>query len=77
MTNPECPQVMSCNAVIKLLRIQRHDFLNHLQVIHAMIQLGRDEKALQYIEKLAHDPELVSNVLATYQSEQVLKNIQP
>jgi sensor histidine kinase regulating citrate/malate metabolism len=54
---------------MNVLRIQRHDFLNHLQVIHAMIQLGRNEKALQYIENLAHDPEMISNVLATYKNE--------
>jgi hypothetical protein len=36
-----------------------------------MIQLGRGEKALQYIEKLAHDPEMISNVLAAYQNEHI------
>lgn len=66
MTNTTCTEVTSCTEVIKLLRIQRHDFLNHLQVIHALIQLGRGEKALQYIEKLAHDPDMISNVLKTY-----------
>ncbi|HWR41570.1 Spo0B domain-containing protein [Sporomusa sp.] len=71
MTNTACSEIMSCTDVVKLLRIQRHDFLNHLQVIHAMIQLGRDEKALQYIEKLAHDPEMISNVLTTYKNEHI------
>ncbi|MBP2662788.1 MAG: Sensor kinase SpoOB-type, alpha-helical domain [Firmicutes bacterium] len=69
MTSQVCSEVTTCVDVSKLLRIQRHDFLNHLQVIHAMIQLGRNEKALQYIEKLAHDPEMISNVLATYKNE--------
>lgn len=71
MTTTACSEVTSCTDVIKLLRIQRHDFLNHLQVIHAMIQLGRGEKALQYIEKLAHDPEMISNVLAAYNDEHI------
>ncbi len=69
MTNTSCSEVMTCTDVVKLLRIQRHDFLNHLQVIHAMIQLGRGEKAIQYIEKLAHDPEMISNVLEAYQNK--------
>lgn len=69
MINTACSEVTSCNDVVKLLRIQRHDFLNHLQVIHAMIQLGRGEKALQYIEKLAHDPDMISNVLIAYKKE--------
>lgn len=69
MTSRDCSEVATCVDINRLLRIQRHDFLNHLQVIHAMIQLGRNDKALQYIEKLAHDPEMIANVLATYKNE--------
>ena len=39
-----------------LLRLQRHDFLNHLQVIHAMVQLGKGDRAISYIEELAREP---------------------
>lgn len=42
--------------VLLLLKMQRHDFINHLQVIHAMIQLGKMDKALIYIEELSKDP---------------------
>ncbi|BBB89740.1 MAG TPA: Spo0B domain-containing protein [Methylomusa anaerophila] len=66
----ECTDVATCAEVMKLLRVQRHDFLNHLQVIHAMIQLGKSDKALQYIEKLAQDPKLVTNPLAAYETGQ-------
>ncbi len=69
MTNTTCSDIATCTDIIKLLRVQRHDFLNHLQVIHALIQLERKEKALQYIEKLAHDPDMISNVLAAYTNE--------
>ncbi|MDF2636453.1 MAG: signal transduction histidine kinase regulating citrate/malate metabolism, partial [Pelosinus sp.] len=41
-----------CEEIVTLLRKQRHDFVNHLQVIHAMLQMGRREKALLYIEEL-------------------------
>lgn len=50
-----------CDELVRLLRVQRHDFINHLQVIHAMLQLGRGEKALQYIEELAKDQSLVDD----------------
>ena len=40
----------------QLLRLQRHDFLNHLQVIHAMVQLGKGDRAISYIEELAREP---------------------
>ena len=52
-----------CSELIRLLKVQRHDFINHAQVIHAMLQLGRVEKALKYIEDLARDPNLVSDPL--------------
>jgi len=54
---------------VELLRIQRHDFINHLQVIHALLQLGRTEKALMYIENLAKDSRSISDVLKTYQEQ--------
>jgi len=52
-----------CEELERLLRVQRHDFINHLQVIHAMLQLGRAEKALMYIDDLAKDSSLVSDQL--------------
>lgn len=54
---------------IELLRIQRHDFINHLQVIHALLQLGRSEKALKYIEELAKDSSLISDTLKIYEEQ--------
>lgn len=55
-----------CTELIRLLRVQRHDFINHMQVIHAMLQLGRTEKAMDYIENLAKDPSLVTDSLHTH-----------
>jgi len=52
-----------CDELVRVLRIQRHDFINHIQVIHALLQLGRVEKALTYIEDLAKDPKMVSEPL--------------
>lgn len=34
--------------ILEVLRIQRHDFMNHLQVIYGYIQLGNLEKAKEY-----------------------------
>jgi sensor histidine kinase regulating citrate/malate metabolism len=52
-----------CSQLIRLLRMQRHDFINHLQVIHALVQLGRGEKALQYIEETSKKIELMDEAL--------------
>lgn len=34
--------------VIRLLRVQKHDFLNHLQVISGFLQLNKADRALDY-----------------------------
>lgn len=38
---------------LHLLRRQRHSFLNHLQVISGWLQLGRTDRAQQYLETVA------------------------
>ena len=50
-------------AVEQALRLQRHEFINHIQVVHAMLELGRVEKAMRYIEDLAKDDSLVEEPL--------------
>ena len=55
-----------CTQLMQLLRLQRHDFINHLQVIHALLQLGRLEKALQYIEELSKGTELLDGPLSQH-----------
>ena len=37
--------------ILEVLRIQRHDFMNHLQVIYGYIQLGNLEKAKRIFVK--------------------------
>lgn len=58
-----------CSQLIRLLRLQRHDFINHLQVIHALVQMGRGEKALQYIEETAKKMELLDESLFRHKSQ--------
>ncbi len=55
-----------CIELERLLRAQRHDFINHIQVVHAMLQLGRTDKALAYLEELAKDDSLVAGPLAMH-----------
>lgn len=62
-----------CEELIRLLRVQRHDFVNHLQVIHAMLQLGRTEKALNYIEQLARDNGLVNDQIKMHNRQRDCK----
>ncbi|MCX7780831.1 MAG: Spo0B domain-containing protein [Negativicutes bacterium] len=52
-----------CPELARLLRVQRHDFINHAQVIHAFLQLGKTERAMHYIEELCRDPEVLCAAL--------------
>lgn len=45
------PEAAICEAAVALLRKQRHDYLNYLQVVQAYVQMGKPEKALAYMEK--------------------------
>lgn len=39
--------------MLEVLRVQRHDFMNHLQIISGMIQLNKSDQVFGYIRELA------------------------
>ena len=47
------------------LRCQRHDFMNHLQVVFSLTELQEYGEAMQYIERVYSDIQRVSSVLKT------------
>ncbi len=47
------------------LRAQRHDFINHLQVVHSLIQLEEHTEAANYIAKTYEDIRQVGELLKT------------
>ena len=47
------------------LRAQRHDFMNHLQVVYSLMELEEYEPAAEYIEKVYGDIKRVSRSLKT------------
>jgi len=47
------------------LREQRHDFMNHLQVVHSLIELDEHSEANSYIEKVYQSIEKVSSAMKT------------
>lgn len=47
------------------LRAQRHDFLNHLQVVYSLIEMGEYEEANRYIEQVYGDIQSLSRTLKT------------
>ena len=53
------------NGLHLTMRAQRHDFMNHLQVVHSLIELSKYSDAADYIEKVYSSIEKVSNTLKT------------
>lgn len=47
------------------LRAQRHDFMNHLQVVYSLIEMDEHKAAGEYIEKVYNDIQKVSRVMKT------------
>ena len=47
------------------LRSQRHDFLNHLQVVYSLIEMEEYQEANRYIEQVYGDIQSVSQALKT------------
>lgn len=47
------------------LRRQRHDFMNHLQVVFSLTEMQEYDEAMQYIERVYGDIQRVSSVLKT------------
>ncbi|HHV60191.1 MAG TPA: GHKL domain-containing protein [Clostridiaceae bacterium] len=47
------------------LRAQRHDFLNHLQVVYGLIEVEEYDHVKEYIEKVYTDIQKINSVLKT------------
>ncbi|AKX93313.1 signal transduction histidine kinase [Moorella thermoacetica] len=49
--------------IISLLRWQRHDFLNHLQVISGYLQLKKNDRALAYLRQVIDQLEQIGRIM--------------
>ncbi|MGK0466060.1 Spo0B domain-containing protein [Clostridium sp.] len=47
---------------ISLHRKQKHDFMNDLQVIYGYLQIERPQSALEYIDRLSKENEIISGI---------------
>ena len=43
----------------------RHDYSNHIQVIHGLLMIGETEKAMQYVNSLSNEVQLIESINAT------------
>lgn len=54
---------MNIAKMLELISVQRHDFLNHLQVISGLIQLDKGAKARNYIQNISEDIICLSKIV--------------
>ena len=52
-------------ALNRTMRAQRHDFMNHLQVVYSLIEMQEPQEATAYIDRVYGDMQRVSRVLRT------------
>ncbi len=57
--------VSQMDSLNRTLRAQRHDFLNHLQVVFSLIEMEEYQEASDYIEKIYGDMQSVSRTMRT------------
>lgn len=53
---------MNTTTFLEVMSIQRHDFLNHLQVITGLIQLNKGDRVKEYIRQVSVEMERLSKV---------------
>ncbi|OAT85579.1 Spo0B domain-containing protein [Desulfotomaculum copahuensis] len=54
---------MELGPLLNVIRSQRHDFLNHLQVVSGLIQMNRAAQAREYIQGLNREFELWGRIM--------------
>ncbi|AEG14051.1 signal transduction histidine kinase regulating citrate/malate metabolism [Desulfofundulus kuznetsovii DSM 6115] len=54
---------MELQSLLEFIRLQRHDFLNHLQVISGFIQMNKGEKAREYLLEVARELERLAKII--------------
>lgn len=56
---------------LELLRGQRHSFMNHLQVVSGWLQLGKSDRAVQYLNRVAARMDAEGQVLRRIEAPEV------
>jgi len=53
------------NNLFVIVRGQRHDFINHVQVIYSMLKSGQREEAIKYMDNLLDEIQEINEVIKT------------
>jgi len=58
---------------VKILRRERHDFLNHLQILRGFLQLGKYEKVIEYIDRVSESIHHLQEYFRLFDEQTALK----
>jgi len=58
---------------VKIIRRERHDFLNHLQILRGFLQLGKYDKVIEYIDRISEDIHRRQEYFRLFDEETALK----
>lgn len=53
---------MDSKTFLEIMSLQRHDFLNHLQVISGLVQLNKNDRVKEYIKQISMEMEKMSRI---------------
>lgn len=53
---------MEMKELLEVIQVQRHDFLNHLQVISGLVQLNKEDRVRDYIKQVCVEYERLSKI---------------
>ncbi|MHB8919167.1 MAG: Spo0B domain-containing protein [Desulfocucumaceae bacterium] len=53
---------MDSKTFLEIMSLQRHDFLNHLQVIFGLVQLNKNDRVKEYIKQVSTEMEKMSRI---------------
>ena len=56
-------EMVRAGDAVELLRLQKHDFLNHMQLVSGFLQLGNLEKAKYFLQKASHEIETSGTIM--------------
>lgn len=55
-------QGVDSKTFLEIMSLQRHDFLNHLQVISGLVQLNKNDRVKEYIKQVSTEMEKMSRI---------------
>jgi sensor histidine kinase regulating citrate/malate metabolism len=67
----QAAQITNINDLLRAVRAQRHDFVNHVQALYGLIKAGNAAEALRYVEAVYGEVKQASQILQLGEPEMI------